>query len=161
MFRFVKNRQFAYLLWRETKQLFHVNVQYAIVRYQSDKMNGCSADKFYGYPAIIKKKSVFKPSWIKVSRRMPSHILGPPNFWKEFSKQAEALVTAFEESNDSDVFCTFVYQGDNGYRKFVVAHPEMYWWHYEHRPAEKRCSYEVRFLQHRFLVFNGKQLDNI
>ncbi|XP_076631170.1 DNA-directed primase/polymerase protein isoform X1 [Colletes latitarsis] len=106
-------------------------------------MSDINANTFYGQQAIKRNKPFGKPSWIQVSRKMPSHILGPPNFWMEFYKQAEALAIAFKESSDFNMLCTFVYQGENGKRKFVVAHPEMYWWHYEHRPAEERCSYEV------------------
>ncbi|XP_053977911.1 DNA-directed primase/polymerase protein-like isoform X1 [Hylaeus volcanicus] len=106
-------------------------------------LNPISSKKFYGERGIKRKNFVSISPWIKVSRKMPSNILGPPNFWKEYEKQADALATAFKESNDVDMLSTFVYQNDNGYRKFVVAHPEIYWWHYVHRPAEKRCSYEI------------------
>ncbi|CAL7938332.1 unnamed protein product [Xylocopa violacea] len=103
---------------------------------------------FYGSETIAKQEAEVKevsnkPHWVKEFRRMPSNILGPREFWMEFEKQAEALDTAFKESDDFDMLCTFVYQRDNGYRKFVVAHPERYWWYYEHRSAEKRCSYEI------------------
>ncbi|XP_076295626.1 DNA-directed primase/polymerase protein [Lasioglossum baleicum] len=106
-------------------------------------MSAISPCKFYNKEIISKDVIQRVPSWVKKHRKMPSHILGPPNIWREFGKQALALVTAFEESTTVDMLCTFVYQVDNGYRKFVVAHPEMYWWHYEHRPPEERCSYEV------------------
>ncbi|XP_076241620.1 DNA-directed primase/polymerase protein [Calliopsis andreniformis] len=110
-------------------------------------MNTIKTSQFYNRELIEKemaeKKKLNSEQWVRESRRMPSHILGPREFWMEFDKQADALAMTFKESNDFDTLCTFVYQRDNGYRKFVVAHPEMYWWHYEHRPSEKRCSYEV------------------
>ncbi|KOC59166.1 Coiled-coil domain-containing protein 111 [Habropoda laboriosa] len=111
-------------------------------------MNSLDAEKFYGKTTlakleIVEKKVNSKQQWVKVSRRMPSCIMGPPEFWMEFCKQAEALRMAGEKSTDFQMLSTFVYQRDNGYRKFVVAHPERYWWHYEHRPAEERCSYEI------------------
>lgn len=81
---------------------------------------------------------------VKEHRQMPSHILGPTQFWREFPRQAEALRTAATESTESDILCTFVNQGNAGYRKFVVAHPECYWWYYKDRPPEQQCSYEVR-----------------
>ncbi|XP_033324644.2 DNA-directed primase/polymerase protein isoform X1 [Megalopta genalis] len=107
-----------------------------------------SPHKFYNKEIIAKAemqmvKPYSKPFWVEEHRKMPLHILGPPTFWMEFEKQVDAMVTAFKKSTNTDMLCTFVYQGDNGYRKFVVAHPEVYWWHYEHRPPEKRCSYEV------------------
>ncbi|XP_015432452.1 PREDICTED: DNA-directed primase/polymerase protein-like [Dufourea novaeangliae] len=114
----------------------------------SSAMSVISPKKFYDNQIITKvaiqtEKLDRKPSWVKEHRSMPSHILGPTIFWKEFDRQADALATAFKESSKYEMLCTFVYQRDNGYRRFVVAHPEVYWWHYEHRPPEKRCSYEV------------------
>ncbi|CAK9824816.1 DNA-directed primase/polymerase protein [Anthophora retusa] len=111
-------------------------------------MKPIDVKKFYGTNTlakeeILEKKITSKQQWVKKSRKMPMSILGPPEFWMEFYKQAEALRVAYEKSNDFHMLCTFVYQRENGYRKFVVAHPERYWWHYEHRPAEKRCSYEI------------------
>lgn len=122
-------------------------------------MNAISATEFYGNETVAKqtaqeKKEIGTARWVKESRKMPSSILGPSEFWMEFDKQAAALDTAVKESNDSDVLCTFVYQRENGYRKFVVAQPERYWWHYEHREAERRCSYEVR-CRSRFVAFQG------
>ncbi|XP_076651277.1 DNA-directed primase/polymerase protein [Halictus rubicundus] len=107
-------------------------------------MNTISPCQFYD-KEIMSKAAIqrVKPLWVKEHCKMPSHILGPPNIWMEFEKQATALATAFQENTIVHTLCTFVYQRDNGYRKFVVAHPEVYWWHYEHRPPEKRCSYEV------------------
>ncbi|PBC29382.1 Coiled-coil domain-containing protein [Apis cerana cerana] len=90
---------------------------------------------------IKKRKS--NNELLKKSPKMPLSILKPSMFWMEFKKQVDALNIASKESNDYDMFCTFVYQKDNGCRKFVVAHPEIYWWYYKHRSEERRCSYEV------------------
>lgn len=122
-------------------------------------MNEIKCNKFYREKMIVeqtnkKKISNFKFHWVTESRKMPSYILSPPDFWKEFDKQADALGTAFKESNEYETLCTFAYQRDNGYRKFVVAHPEMYWWHYEHRSPDKRCSYEVCFPHRTLIIFN-------
>ncbi|KAG7200776.1 hypothetical protein KM043_003153 [Ampulex compressa] len=81
--------------------------------------------------------------WVKESRTMPSHIMGPTQFWMEFLKQSVALSVAHERSNAADTLCTFVYQGQKGYRKFVVAHPEVYWWYNQDKAPEEMCSYEV------------------
>lgn len=111
-------------------------------------MNSIDPKRFYDSEVIARRKAADnrmkqKPGWVKRFRKMPANILGPPEFWREFNKQADALHTAAKESNDFNTLCTFVYQRDNGYRKFVVAHPERYWWHYKHRPPEERCSYEI------------------
>lgn len=75
---------------------------------------------------------------------MPSHILGPTQYWEEFYKQADALAAAAENSTKTDTLCTFVYQrSSDGSRKFVVAHPEVYWWYYKVKPSEEKCSYEA------------------
>ena len=109
-------------------------------------MDAIPTNKFYSRELLeMAEKKKRKPirSWVKEFRVMPSNILGPRRFWREFDKQTDALARAFRESDDFDMISTFVYQGDNGYRKFVVAHPEVYWWHYAHKPPEMRCSYEV------------------
>ncbi|XP_033174944.1 DNA-directed primase/polymerase protein [Bombus impatiens] len=113
-------------------------------------MSGIDFQKFYDSETVEKvekqetncERKVSK-TWVKKHRKMPSSILGPPDFWMKFDKQVDALNTASKESNDYNMLCTFVYQECNGYRKFIVAHPEIYWWHYEHLPAERRCSYEI------------------
>uniref|UniRef100_A0A348G6D5 DNA-directed primase/polymerase protein n=1 Tax=Odontomachus monticola TaxID=613454 RepID=A0A348G6D5_ODOMO len=106
-------------------------------------MNTISTEKFYG-GKICKRKPKSNTHWVKIHRVMPSHILGPMQYWKEFSKQADALATAAERSTKTDTLCTFVYQRtSDGSRKFAVAHPEVYWWYYKAKPQEHRCSYEV------------------
>ncbi|XP_017889924.1 DNA-directed primase/polymerase protein-like [Ceratina calcarata] len=111
-------------------------------------MNTVEPKRFYSREVTARREAMEdrikrKPGWVKEFRKMPANILGPTEFWKEFDKQADALYTAAKESNDFDALCTFAYQRDKGYRKFVVAHPERYWWYYKHRPPEKRCSYEI------------------
>lgn len=71
----------------------------------------------------------------------PKHILAPSEFWGEYSTQQKALNVACQRSFDS--LQTFVYQNTEGYRKFVVAHPEIYWLADENKPMNRRCSYEV------------------
>ncbi|XP_032687922.1 DNA-directed primase/polymerase protein-like [Odontomachus brunneus] len=106
-------------------------------------MNTISTEKFYG-GKVCKQKPKSNTHWVKVHRVMPSHILGPTQYWKEFPKQADALAAAAERSTKTDTLCTFVYQRtSDGSRKFVVAHPEVYWWYYKAKPQEERCSYEV------------------
>ncbi|KAL0130210.1 hypothetical protein PUN28_002060 [Cardiocondyla obscurior] len=105
-------------------------------------MEPICTEKFYG--GKIRKKSPPRSSWVKTHRVMPSHILGPTQYWQEFYKQSEALAAAVAHSNETDILCTFVYQQpSNGSRKFVVAHPEVYWWYYKIKPQEERCSYEI------------------
>ncbi|XP_015172025.1 PREDICTED: DNA-directed primase/polymerase protein-like [Polistes dominula] len=111
-------------------------------------MNEFSPEKFYGknmgaLKPIDRNKKCKKELNINCLRKMPDHILGPSQFWAEFYKQAEALAVANKHSNDNEMLCTFVYQQNDGIRKFVVAHPEVYWWYYKDRPPESRCSYEV------------------
>lgn len=74
---------------------------------------------------------------------MPHRLVGPNQFWKQFNRQAEALDAAKNHSTGTDLLCTFVHQKEDGYREFVVAHPEVYWWYMMLRPTEQRCSYEV------------------
>lgn len=86
---------------------------------------------------------------------MPSHILGPTQYWREFYRQADALAMAAERSTKTDTLCTFVYQHPNdGGRRFVVAHPEVYWWHYKDKPEEQRCSYEVSMLAYNSTLYH-------
>ncbi|KAF7418588.1 hypothetical protein HZH68_001241 [Vespula germanica] len=111
-------------------------------------MNVLNPEQFYGQnmaklQAIDRRKKLKNKLNINYCRKMPDHILGPTQFWAEFYKQAEALAVASKHANDNEMLCTFVYQQDNGIRKFVVAHPEVYWWYYKDRPPESRCSYEV------------------
>ncbi|XP_020287542.1 DNA-directed primase/polymerase protein-like [Pseudomyrmex gracilis] len=107
-------------------------------------MNFIGTKKFYGNKMQTRKRRKSKLSWIKTHRVMPSHILGPTQYWEEFYKQADALVAAAENSTRTDTLCTFVYQRpSDGSRKFVVAHPEVYWWYYKVKPPEEKCSYEV------------------
>ncbi|XP_076678438.1 DNA-directed primase/polymerase protein [Andrena cerasifolii] len=109
-------------------------------------MDPIPVNKFYSRELLeMAEKKKVEPirSWVKEFRVMPSYILGPRHFWREFDKQAEALAVAFRASDDFDMVCAFVYQRDNGRRKFVVAHPEMYWGHTAHKPPEMRCSYEI------------------
>ncbi|EFN88011.1 DNA-directed primase/polymerase protein [Harpegnathos saltator] len=106
-------------------------------------MDTISTEKFYG-GKVCKRKSKSNVHWVKIHRVMPSHIMGPTQFWKEFPKQADALAAAAKRSTKTDTLCTFVYQRpSDGNRKFVVAHPEVYWWYYKAKPQERRCSYEV------------------
>lgn len=107
-------------------------------------MNFIGTKKFYGNKMQTRKRRKSKLSWIKTHRVMPSHILGPTQYWEEFYKQADALVAAAENSTKTDTLCTFVYQRpSDGSRKFVVAHPEVYWWYYKVKPPEEKCSYEA------------------
>lgn len=106
-------------------------------------MNMISTEKFYGNK-VCKRKPKSDIHWVKIHRVMPSHILGPTQYWKEFPRQADALIAAAKHSTKTDTLCTFVYQQpSDGNRKFVVAHPEVYWWYYKAKPQEQRCSYEV------------------
>ncbi|XP_050449102.1 DNA-directed primase/polymerase protein-like [Cataglyphis hispanica] len=107
-------------------------------------MNTISTEKFYG-GKVQKRKSKSNISWVKTYRVMPSHILGPTQYWQEFHRQADALTAAVEYSTKkTDTLCIFAYQRpSDGSRRFVVAHPEVYWWYYKAKPQEERCSYEV------------------
>ncbi|XP_066595529.1 DNA-directed primase/polymerase protein-like [Prorops nasuta] len=101
---------------------------------------------FYGEAAVSEvAQQTFPKSPIRMKkhRKMPSHILEPPRLWREFNKQADAINFANEINNELDKFCVFVYQQINGFRKFVVAHPEFYWFHYIAKPDEEKCCYEV------------------
>jgi len=110
-------------------------------------MNPIGTKAFYGSKAD-EDKPRSKVCWVKTHRTMPSRILGPTQYWQEFYKQADALATATERSTKTDTLCTFVYQqASDGSRRFVVAHPEVYWWYYKARAQEERCSYEVRIVQ--------------
>ncbi|EZA49165.1 hypothetical protein DMN91_004952 [Ooceraea biroi] len=106
-------------------------------------MEPISTEKFYGSKVREERKPKSNVCWV-THRTMPSHILGPTQYWQEFYKQADALAAATERSTKTDTLCTFVYQrASDGSRRFVVAHPEVYWWHYKARAQEERCSYEV------------------
>ncbi|XP_011156785.2 DNA-directed primase/polymerase protein [Solenopsis invicta] len=101
-------------------------------------------NRFYSSKVQKRLPSKSKFGWVKQHRVMPSHILSPTQYWKEFYRQADALATAIEDSTKTDTLCTFVYeQALNGNRKFVVAHPEVYWWYYTIKPPKERCSYEI------------------
>lgn len=107
--------------------------------------------KFYGDK--IQKRPPSRPNWVKTHRVMPSHILGPTQYWREFYKQADALAAAAEHSTKTDTLCTFVYQRpSDGSRRFVVAHPEVYWWYYKIKSEEERCSYEVSTSTYNFAL---------
>ncbi|XP_012287011.1 DNA-directed primase/polymerase protein [Orussus abietinus] len=104
---------------------------------------------FYGEES---KKWEYKPYWKTLNdnissdtepQTMPQSLTGPTQFWSEFCKQIDALICAKEHSTVADLLCTFVYQNSDGYRKFVVAHPEVYWWYYKKMKPERKCSYEV------------------
>ncbi|KAF3429732.1 hypothetical protein E2986_06364 [Frieseomelitta varia] len=113
-------------------------------------MSEINFQKFYDTKIVVKveeqnadsEKKISK-TWAKEHEKMPFSILGPREFRMKFDKQVDALNTASKESNDYDMLCTFVYQVDNGYRKFIVIDPETYWQYYKHLPPERRCSYEV------------------
>lgn len=106
-------------------------------------MDMICTEKFYG-GKVWKHKHKSKVNWVKTYRVMPSHILGPTQFWQEFYRQADALTAAVEYSTKTDTLCTFAYQRpSDGSRRFIVAHPEVYWWHYKEKPPEEKCSYEV------------------
>ena len=122
-------------------------------------MSEINFQKFYDNKTVAKvekqnaeSKQKVSKTWAKKHEKMSFSVLGPREFCMKFDKQADALNTASKESNDYDMLCTFVYQIDNGYRKFIVIHPEIYWRYYEHLPPEKRCSYEVRS-RYYFIVF--------
>lgn len=106
-------------------------------------MDSISPEKFYGRK-VEKRKPKSHMNWVKTYQIMPSHILGPSQYWQEFYKQADALAAAAKHSTKTDTLCTFVYQRPkDGNRKFVVAHPEVYWWYYKIKPQKEKCSYEV------------------
>lgn len=109
--------------------------------------------KFYGdgfetYKGAIdeklKRKSAGTSGLKENVAHMPERLLGPTQFWQEFAKQALALETRKKESRENEELSVFVYQDCNGFRHFVVAHPEVYYWYYRQKPAEEKCSYEVR-----------------
>ncbi|XP_025271001.1 DNA-directed primase/polymerase protein [Camponotus floridanus] len=106
-------------------------------------MDTISTEKFYGNK-IQKRKFNSNVNWVKTYRVMPSHILGPTQYWEEFHRQVDALTAAAECSTKQDTLCIFAYQRpSDGSRRFVVAHPEVYWWYYKAKPQEERSSYEV------------------
>lgn len=123
----------------------------------SVEMDQICTEKFYG--GRIQKQSPSRTTnWVKMYRSMPLHILGPTQYWEEFYKQADALTAAAEHSTKTDTLCTFVYQQPNdGTRRFVVAHPEVYWWHYKIKPPEERCSYEVSTLTNNSALHSQKR----
>ncbi|XP_034940588.1 DNA-directed primase/polymerase protein-like [Chelonus insularis] len=88
-----------------------------------------------------RRKSLYLMDHIQ---RMPQRLLGPTQSWSEHYKQVEALEYAHSHSTPTDTLCTFVYEHpDHGHRKFIVAHPEVYWWYFRQEPPERRCAYEV------------------
>ncbi|XP_015524397.1 DNA-directed primase/polymerase protein [Neodiprion pinetum] len=112
-------------------------------------MSKISKNTFYGKTLIEShaqhqsrvrelSSSIHDSEEAKIKRR---RLLGPSEFWGEFWRQQEALLVADQGSSNS--MHTFVLQYDEGYRKFIVAHPEIYWLVDESRPKEQRCSYEV------------------
>lgn len=117
-------------------------------------MESICAEKFYGDKVKAKKSYTSNVCQRYYHRDMPYRILGPTQYWKVFAKQADALAAAVKYSNKTDTLCTFVYQqASDGNRRFIVAHPEMYWWHYQNRSQNLRCSYEVSTLRvHRLCV---------
>lgn len=111
-------------------------------------MDTINTEKFYG-SKVRKHKFKSNVSWVKTYRVMPSHILGPTQYWQEFYRQVDALTAAakFSTNNKTETLCIFAYQRpSDGSRRFVVAHPEVYWWHYKAKPEKERCSYEVKAL---------------
>lgn len=74
--------------------------------------------------------------------RMPEKLMGPTQFWEQFRRQADALETARKQS-EIETVCTFVCQKESGYREFIVAHPEVFWFYTSRMPNESRCFYEV------------------
>lgn len=121
------------------------------MKLNNSAMDTISTEKFYGNE-VCKRKCKSDTRWVKIHRVMPSHILGPTQYWKEFHKQADALAAAAEHSTKTDTLCIFVYQrSTDGSRKFVIVHPEVYWWYYKAKPQEQRCSYEVIALIQNFL----------
>ena len=139
-------REEAYFLLRIYGFWLHL----PFVFISSLSMNEINFQKFYNAKIVAQVEKQNTNSEQKVSKtrakkqQMLLSILGPREFWKKFDKQVDALDTASKESNDYDMLCTFVYQVDNGYRKFIVIHPETYWQDYKYLPPERRCSYEVR-----------------
>lgn len=59
------------------------------------------------------------------------------------NKQTTAFEFADQHSTNDEPLSVFVYQTDKGYRKFAVAHPEVYWFYDQQRMSADRCSYEV------------------
>ena len=111
------------------------------------EIKAITPSKFYKKDAITNYEVIFQKKaklYVDEYRRYPHQLFGPTDFWKQFRTQAEALSIANKCSNASDTLCTFVYQNESGYREFIVAHPEVYWWYNMKIPAEARCSYEVR-----------------
>lgn len=119
---------------------------------KSIKLSPIAAMKFYGNYEEVKIKieaikEIEKSSssyWMQHnSRRMPQRLLGPSQDWSEFYKQADALVVANAKNTETSLLSTFVYERTNGRRRFIVAHPEVYWWYFNQRHPEQRCAYEV------------------
>ena len=73
----------------------------------------------------------------------PRGILEPSRHKEEFWKQNDALIHAAEHSKDFDVLCCFVFQDENGKRRFIVTYPRDFWEDTEETPMERRVFYEV------------------
>lgn len=108
--------------------------------------------KFYGNSDKLQKNidEIDKMSKFRCKDKkiMPRRLMGPPQFWQELSRQAIAIDIFYENTSKEDPLSIFVYQTeDHGYRKFIVAHPEKYWWDFiENLTADNRCAYEVNIL---------------
>ncbi|KAG8041106.1 hypothetical protein G9C98_002094 [Cotesia typhae] len=118
---------------------------------KNSKLNPIPAMKFYGGYSQVRKKiqdieernKSYHLTTFGTQERMPQSLLGPTQDWAEFYRQAEALQLADAKSTSINILLTFVYEQPNGHRKFIVAHPEVYWWYFNRTLPERRCSYEV------------------
>ncbi|XP_043286692.1 DNA-directed primase/polymerase protein-like [Venturia canescens] len=113
------------------------------------KMEPIKPSVFYGedraeYSKLRMEKTLKNAERYKylLFNRMPQKLMGPTQFWQQFPRQAEALETA-EKQSEIETVCTFVYQKESGYREFIVAHPEVFWFYTSRMSNESRCFYEV------------------
>lgn len=82
--------------------------------------------------------------WTKEEKTMPRRLMGPTQFRSEFFKQANSIDIYYKNNTNDNPLSIFVHQDDCGYRKFIVSHPEIYWWSFMNKliPTQ-RCTYEV------------------
>lgn len=109
-------------------------------------MNGLDPKQFYGVKYEGDETKVRKRQKIKhETEQMPLTLLGPSRFWVEFQRQCDAISLIREQSSPVNPLSLFVYQDEESFRHFIVAHPETYWWTHKNRELEKleNCFYEV------------------
>ncbi|XP_008559029.1 DNA-directed primase/polymerase protein isoform X2 [Microplitis demolitor] len=122
---------------------------------KNSKLSPIPATKFYSSCSQVREKIkdiedrsksyhlINNSSYNLTKERMPQSLLGPTQDWAEFYRQAEALELADAKSTSINILLTFVYEQPNGHRRFIVAHPEVYWWYFNRALPERRCAYEV------------------